>query len=82
MCPACLAAAVLITAKVSSAGTLAALVTKRFSIKDRRDTPSQRNLTSPARGAFFIRRVKANGPILRRMTGVTYETCRFDPCGT
>jgi|GEM_PF-2182778 hypothetical protein len=49
MCPACLAAAVLIAAKVSSAGTLAALVTKRFSIKDRRDTPSQRNVTSPAR---------------------------------
>ena len=49
MCLACLAAAVLIAAKVSSAGTLAALVTKRFSIKDRRDTPSQRNVTSPAR---------------------------------
>jgi hypothetical protein len=49
MCPACLAAAVLIAAKVSSVGTLAALVTKRFSIKDRRDAPSQRGITSPAR---------------------------------
>jgi hypothetical protein len=49
MCPACLAAAVLIAAKVSSAGTLAALVTKQFSIKDRRDTSAHRGVTSPAR---------------------------------
>ncbi len=49
MCPACLAAAVLIAAKVSSVGTLAAFVTKRFSIKDRRNTPSPRGVTSPAR---------------------------------
>jgi len=49
MCPACLAAAVLIAAKVSSVGSLAAFVTNKLSVKSGPGLPSPQTVTPPAR---------------------------------